>query len=44
MVAKGFDIHIVKELLRHREIRTTLTYAHVSDKTKREKYEQYLTL
>ena len=27
-----------------RDIRTTLRYAHVSDKTKREKYEQCLTL
>ena len=44
MVANGCDIRIVKELLRHRDIRTTLRYAHVSDKTKREKYEQYLTL
>ncbi|MDD1758683.1 MAG: tyrosine-type recombinase/integrase [Methanotrichaceae archaeon] len=44
MVSKGCDIRIVKELLRHRDIRTTLRYAHVSDKMKREKYEQYLAL
>ena len=44
MVANGCDIRIVKEVLRHKDIRTTLRYAHVSDKTKREKYEQYLTL
>lgn len=44
MVAKGCDIRIVKEVLRHRDIRTTLRYAHVSDKTKREKYEQFLKL
>jgi len=44
MVAKGCDIRIVQEILRHNDIRTTLRYAHVSDKTKREKYEQYLTL
>lgn len=44
MVAKGCDIRIVKELLRHKDIRTTLRYAHVSDKTKRERYEQCLTL
>ena len=42
MVAKGCDIRIVQEVLRHRDIRTTLRYAHVSDKTKREKYERYL--
>ncbi len=44
MVANGCDIRIVKEVLRHKDIRTTLRYAHVSDKTKRERYEQCLTL
>jgi integrase/recombinase XerD len=44
MIANGCDIRIVKELLRHRDIRTTLRYAHVSDKTLREKYNQCLTL
>jgi integrase/recombinase XerD len=44
MIANGCDIRIVQEVLRHKDIRTTLRYAHVSDKTKREKYEQYLTL
>lgn len=44
MIANGADIRIVQEILRHRDIRTTLRYAHVSDKTKREKYEQCLTL
>jgi len=44
MVANGCDIRIVKEVLRHKDIRTTLRYAHVADQTKREKYEQYLVL
>ena len=44
MISNGCDIRIVKELLRHRDIRTTLRYAHVSDTTKREKYEKYLKL
>jgi integrase/recombinase XerD len=44
MVSNGCDIRIVKEVLRHKDLRTTLRYAHVSDKTKREKYEQYLVL
>lgn len=44
MVANGCDIRIVKELLRHKDIRTTLRYAHVSDKTKREMYERSLVL
>lgn len=44
MVAKGCDCRIVKEILRHKDIHTTLRYAHLSDKTRREKYDQYLTL
>lgn len=44
MVANVCDIRIVKKVLRHRDIRTTLRYAHVSNKTMREKYEQYLIL
>jgi integrase/recombinase XerD len=44
MVANGCDVRIVQELLRHKDIRTTLRYAHVSDKTKREKYESCLVL
>lgn len=44
MVAKRCGIRIVQEILRHRDIRTTLRYAHVVDKTKREMYEQYLAL
>jgi len=44
MVANGCDLRTVQELLRHRDIRTTLRYAHVSDTTKRKKYNEYLTL
>lgn len=44
MIANGCDIRIVKELLRHKDIRTTLKYAHVADKTLRERYNQCLTL
>jgi integrase/recombinase XerD len=44
MIANGADIRIVQKVLRHNDIRTTLRYAHVSDKTKREKYEQCLSL
>lgn len=44
LIAKGCDIRIVQELLRHNDIRTTLRYAHVSDKTKRESYEKYLII
>lgn len=44
MISKGCDIRIVQELLRHQDIRTTMRYAHVADKTKREMYEKYLIL
>lgn len=44
MISKGCDIRIVQTILRHNDIRTTLRYAHVSDKTKRERYEQCLAL
>lgn len=44
MIARGCDLRIVQSILRHRDIHTTLRYTHLSDKTKREKYEQYLTL
>jgi integrase/recombinase XerD len=44
MIAKGCDCRIVKEVLRHKDIRTTLRYAHVSDKIKQEWYHKTLTL
>jgi integrase/recombinase XerD len=43
-ISKGCDLRIVQRLLRHKDIRTTLRYAHVSDKTQRESYEKFLTL
>ena len=44
MIAKGCDIRIVQKVLRHNDIKTTLRYAHVSDKTQRDSYEKFLTL
>lgn len=44
LVANGCDLRHVKELLRHKDIRTTLRYAHVGEKTLREKYDRCLTL
>jgi integrase/recombinase XerD len=44
MIAKGADIRIVQKILRHNDIKTTLRYAHVSDKTQREAYEKFLTI
>ncbi len=44
MVANGCDIRIIKEILRHKSIMTTMRYAHVSDKTVREASDKYLKL
>ena len=44
LVKRGCDIVTMKELMRHSEVQTTMRYLHISDATKREKYEQYLTI
>jgi integrase/recombinase XerD len=44
MIANGADISVVRHLLRHSDIRTTLRYIIVSDKMKRDKYEKFLIL
>jgi integrase/recombinase XerD len=44
MIAQGCDLRTVQAILRHRDINTTLRYTHLSDKTKREKYEHFMKL
>ena len=44
LAKNGCDLRSIQALLRHQDINTTLRYTHLSDATKREKYEQYLTL
>lgn len=44
MIARGCDIRIVKEVLRHRDIKTTEKYAHVTDKTVREWHNRTLMM
>jgi site-specific recombinase XerD len=44
LVKRGCDIVTIKELMRHSDVHTTMRYLHIADSTKREKYEQYLTL
>lgn len=44
MISNGADISVVKHLLRHSDIRTTLRYIVVDEKMKRDKYEKYLVL
>ena len=44
LVKRGCDIVTIKELMRHSDVNTTMRYLHISDATKREKYEQYLIL
>jgi len=44
LVKRGCDIVTIKELMRHSDVSTTMRYLHISDATKREKYEQFLNL
>jgi integrase/recombinase XerD len=44
LVANGCDLRHVQALLRHKDIRTTLRYAHVGEKTLRERYDRCLIL
>ncbi|MCJ7444716.1 MAG: tyrosine-type recombinase/integrase [Methanotrichaceae archaeon] len=42
MIKNGCDIRIVKEILRHKDIQTTMRYAHVAETTKRAAYDKFL--
>jgi integrase/recombinase XerD len=44
MVSRGCDLRIIKEVLRHKDIRTTLKYVHVNDKVAHEWYNKTLRL
>ncbi len=44
MVSRGCDLRIIKEVLRHKDIRTTLRYANVNDKVAYEWYNKTLRL
>lgn len=44
MIKNGCDIMTIKAIMRHKDIETTARYLHISDQTKREKFEKYLTL
>ena len=44
MMKNGCDIMTLKEIMRHKDIETTARYLHISDQTKREKFEKYLIL
>ena len=44
LVKHGCDIVTIKELMRHSDVSTTMRYLHISDATKREKYEKCLVL
>lgn len=44
LVKRGCDIVTIKELMRHSDVTTTMRYLHISDATKREKYEKCLVL
>jgi integrase/recombinase XerD len=44
MIKNGCYIMTIKAIMRHRDIETTARYLHISDQTKREKFEKYLIL
>jgi site-specific recombinase XerD len=44
MIKNDCDIMTIKAIMRYRGIETTARYLHISDQTKREKYENYLKL
>ncbi len=44
LIARGCDLRTVQAVLRHRDINTTLRYTHLNDKTKKEKYDQFMKL
>jgi integrase/recombinase XerD len=44
LLKRGCDLLTVKELLRHKDIKTTEKYLHLTDEVKRTKYNQFLRL
>jgi len=44
MIKKGVDLRIVKEILRHSNLQTTLRYTFVEDETKRAAYDKAMNL
>jgi integrase/recombinase XerD len=42
LISRGCDLKTVQELLRHRDLRTTSRYVHISDTVRRQKYDQFL--
>lgn len=40
--SRGCDLKTVQDLLRHRDLRTTSRYVHISDVVRRQKYDQFL--
>jgi integrase/recombinase XerD len=44
LLKRGCDLLTVKELLRHKDIKTTEKYLHLTDEVKRSKYDKFLKL
>jgi len=44
LLKRGCDLLTVKELLRHKDIKTTEKYLHLTDEVKRSKYDRFLKL
>jgi site-specific recombinase XerD len=44
LTMNGCDIRVIKEILRHNSVQTTMKYSHLSDATKRAMYDRYIVL
>jgi hypothetical protein len=44
MLKNGSDLLIIKEILRHKSIESSMRYLHFTDDTKRAKYNKFLRL
>jgi len=44
MIQNGCDLLTIQKVMRHNDIQTTMFYLHLSDETKRSKYDMFLRL
>jgi integrase/recombinase XerD len=44
MIQNGCDLLTIQQVMRHNDIQTTMRYLHLSDETKRSKYDMFLKL
>jgi site-specific recombinase XerD len=44
LIKNGCDLATVSQVLRHKDIESTMGYVHIADDTRQEKYDEYLKL